>query len=244
VGVLIHAGSVDWHQPFAEKMRRGLKTIGIDAGITASRSRESDVAILLGTTMWRAVEGTGTYLLVDRCSFGDTNHWVSLVWNGHGRRGNHKVPRELGNRWETIGVPVAEWRTGSKIVLCGQHQPYSPAYMDLREWYSAVPNATHFRPHPVSDNPTGLPSYRGWLDVGLVITLNSSVAIDSVLLGIPTVTMDGGAMAWDVTGHRPDEIITPDRTDWLRWLAWTQWHHDEINAGHPIKHLFEDVQCL
>ena len=53
--------------------------------------------------------------------------------------------------------------------------------------------------------------------------------------------MDEGAMAWEVTGHRPDEVVMPDRTEWLHWLAWTQWHWNEIAMGTPIKHLFEDI---
>jgi len=244
VGVLIHASTIDWHQSFAAKMREGLKAIGIDAGITSSRTRESDVAILLGTTLWREVEGTGKYLLVDRCSFGDTNQWVSLVWNGHGRRGDHRVPEDLGDRWERIQVPIEPWRKpqeGDRVVLCGQHLPYTPCYRDLEAWYAAVPNATHFRPHPHGTNPTGLPNWRHFGGVGLMVTLNSSIAVEAVMLGIPAVTMDGAAMAWDVTSHIPEVAWHCDRMDWLHWLAWTQWHHDEIRAGEPIRHLFKDL---
>jgi hypothetical protein len=86
-----------------------------------------------------------------------------------------------------------------------------------------------------------LPLVKTFDDCKVAVTLNSSVGVDAVMSGVPTVTMDEGAMAWDVTGHRPDEIVTPDRTDWLRWLAWTQWNEDEIVAGHPIKHLFEGL---
>ena len=73
------------------------------------------------------------------------------------------------------------------------------------------------------------------------VSLNSSVGVDAVLDGIPTVTMDEQAMAWDITSHAPDEVRTPDRRPWVRWLAWTQWHHEEIREGKPIKHLFEAI---
>jgi hypothetical protein len=63
--------------------------------------------------------------------------------------------------------------------------------------------------------------------------LNSSVAVDTVLAGIPTVTMDEAAMAWNVTSHVPSEAVMPDRTEWLHWLAWTQWTYDEIGEGTP-----------
>jgi hypothetical protein len=233
MGVLIHSQpSIPWHAPFAQKMQAGLKRLGITAGVTSSRARESDIAILLGTTLWRDVEATGRYLLVDRCSFGDTNQWVSLVWDGHGRRGNHCVPADKGDRWERIGVPVKPWQTGSRVVLCGQTETYSPRWPSLRQWYQMVP-ATHFRPHPHGDNPTGLPVARDWTDCGLAVVLNSSVGVDAVLNGVKVHAMDEGAMVWDVSGQRGD------RTDWLEWLAWTQWHHDEVAAGIP--HLFEDM---
>jgi hypothetical protein len=63
------------------------------------------------------------------------------------------------------------------------------------------------------------------------VTLNSSVAVDAILAGVPTVTMDVGAMTWDVTSHHPAEVTKPPRLPWLHWLAWTQWSHDEIREG-------------
>lgn len=251
--------AIEWQPVFAQKMQQGLKAIGINSDISASRWRESDIAILLGTTCWRHIETTGHHLLVDRCSFGDTNENVSLVWNGHGKRGDHCVP-EWRNR-STFRLrskrPTPEllpWRTEyvlkfddgteattsnwSRVVLCGQTETYSPNYKDLDAWYSQV-SATHFRKHPAGSNPTGLPLANNWDEAGLVITLNSSVAVESVIEGIPTITMDGASMAFDVTSHIQDRAITPDRRRWLDWLSWTQWHHDEIREGEPIKHLFE-----
>lgn len=220
-----------------------MKIIGLRTFRTESRQRVSDIAILLGTTCWRQVEATGRYLLVDRCSFGNTDEWVSLVWNGHGRRGNHCVPVDRGKRWDTIGVPVMDWQeSGTRHVLCGQTESYSPTWQNIQSWYDSVrPFATHFRPHPAGNNPTELPSISDWHDVGIAITLNSSVGVDTVLRGIPSVAMDEGSMAWDVTSWNACHVVTPNRRNWLEWLAWTQWHHDEIRAGVPVRHIFEDL---
>jgi hypothetical protein len=128
------------------------------------------------------------------------------------------------------------------VVLCGQHAPYSPHYDLIEDWYGDVASyATHFRKHPAAANPTTRPLTNDWNGCRLAITLNSSVAVDTVMAGIPTITMDEGSMAWDVTGHSPDDVKTPDRRAWIRRLAWTQWHHQEINDGEPIRHLFEDI---
>lgn len=241
MAVTIHCESnIKWQAAFAKKIKAGLKVIGIPATISKSRTRESDVAVLLGTTCWRHIETDGDYLLVDRASFGDPDY-VQLVWNGHGKRGNHRVPTDKGTRWKNIGCHVSPWRDiRGKVVLCGQTETYSPAYPDLASWYSQVDGiATHFRKHPQGDNPTSLPIAHDWNNVGRVVALNSSVAVESVMLGIPTVTMDGGSMAWDVTSHHPAVAKCPDRVEWLNWLAWTQWNHDEIKSGLPIKHIFE-----
>lgn len=235
---------IDWQRMLAPKIAEGLRTIGVRYAITQSRARSgSGLPILLGTHCWRAIEADGPFLLVDRCSFGDPESWVSLVLGGHGRRGDHRVPAVRdGSRWELYGVDVQPWRTeGRRTVLCGQTETYSPEHGTLDMWYATVAaRCTHFRAHPgAMEPPTNsspaslLPTTRSWDDCRLVVTLNSSVAIDTVLAGIPTVTMDAGAMAWDVTGHDPDETHTPDRTEWLHWLAWTQWTHDEIREGSP-----------
>lgn len=235
---------IAWQRALVPKIAAGLRSIGVPYAVTQSRTRLGEgLPILLGTHCWRAIEADGPFLLVDRCSFGDPAHWVSLVFGGHGRRGDHRVPAARdGSRWERYGVDVQPWRTeGHRTILCGQMETYSPEYPTPEAWYADVaPRCTHFRAHPSDMEPPAdsspaslLPTTRSWNDCQLAVTLNSSVAVDTVLAGIPTVTMDAGAMAWSVTGHDPDEIVTPDRTEWLHWLAWTQWTHDEIRDGTP-----------
>jgi len=236
VKVTIHCEpQIPWHWPFARKMMQGLDAIGIPSRIVGCRERQSDVAILLGTSCWRAIEATGAYLLVDRASFRDPE-FVSLVWNGHGRRGDHKVPRRPSvDRWKLHGVELKPWRTGRRTVLCGQTESYSPRWKSMLEWYQSAGNVcTHFRPHPAQPvNPTLLPEWRSFEDVARIVTLNSSVAVDAIINGIPTVVEDEGGMAW------PGFTTGDDRIPWLRWLAWTQFSHEEIAAGETIRHLFE-----
>ena len=221
-------------------MERGLRAIGVNVEICQEPVQREGLPILLGTSRWRSLEH-GSFLLVDRCSFGDTAHWVSLVRDGHGRRGDHRVPEHYSaSRWESIedacGIQLQPWHNGPKTVLCGQTDSWSPHWPVLEDWYATV-QATHFRPHPAGDNPTGLPETRSWNGVGKAITLNSSVAVEAVLDGVPTVTMDEGSMAWDVTSHVSIETLKPPRLPWLHWLAWTQWTHDEIGEGRPWAHL-------
>lgn len=231
---------IPWQPKRAAFFAEGFRRKGIPFEVTDSRVRIDDCpAVLLGTSCWRAVERTGEYLLVDRCSFGDTERFVTLVWNGHGRRGDHRVPpNSNGERWERYGVPVMPWKTGERVILCGQTESYSPRWTVLETWYASV-RASHFRPHPCGMNPTGLPVSLNFDNCRAAITLNSSIGVQCVLNGIPTVTMDEGAMAWDVTSHATDVFRMPDRRDWCSWLAWTQFTDDEIREGVMWDHLLK-----
>ena len=246
--VAIHCEpGIEWQSRRAPAFKRGLQRIGINSIITNSRYRETKQAVLLGTTCWRHIEENGDFLLVDRASYGDPE-FVQLVWNGHGRRGNHCVPEDPnGMRWHFHSAKhsLFDWdKSGARVVLCGQTDTWTDGYSTIEEWYWRAQRGlpvTHFRTHPAGTNPTGLARAVDWSDVGLAITLNSSVGVEAVMCGIPTVTMDEGAMAWDVSSHNPAERIMPKRRKWLEWLAWTQWSWQEIELGYPIQHLFEDT---
>lgn len=231
--VTIHAEpQIPWQAWRAGVFRDGFEQIGVNVEVTSDRSRHDGIPVLLGTTLWRGIERDGgEFLLVDRCSFGDTEKFVSLVWNGHGRRGDHRVPDNYdASRWEKHGVELKPWQDGSRQILCGQTESYSPHWPSLDNWYAAQ-NATHFRRHPAGINPTRLPDAATFDDCGLAITLNSSVGVQCVMEGIPTQVHDEGSMAWDV---RDGEC---DRLPWCHWLAWTQWSDDEIREGTPWAYL-------
>jgi hypothetical protein len=246
--VIVHVNpGIQWQADFLAPLTRGLRSTGLSFALTGSRRRiEGGMPILLGTSFWNDVENGGPFILVDRCSFGDPTRWVTVVRDGHGRRGDHRVPAEpCGERWERVGVPVAPWSLGDgAVVLCGQCRTWSSRYRQLADWYEDVsPCCTHFRRHPAARRiahfaaGVTLPLLETWDGVARMVTLNSSIAVEAVLRGIPTITMDEGAMAWDVTGHSPHDVWISDRTHWLHWLAWTQWHWEEIAEGEPWRRM-------
>ncbi len=225
---------IPWQGPFALKLADGLKAKGIPVTLTTERERIGPgMPFLLGTTFWHRIEQDGgEYFLVDRCHYGDTNSWVSFAKNGRGYRAQWPDKRDP-SRWEKHSQPILPWREpGWKVVLCGQVGSYSPDWHDEASWYRTV-RATHFRPHPQGENPTGLPIAKDWKDVKAAVVLNSSIAVQTVLCGIPTVTCDRGSMAWPITGHTVDDIRTEEREEWCHFLAWCQWSHDEIQEGKP-----------
>jgi hypothetical protein len=232
--VVHYEPGIAWHSPFAHTIAGGLGRLGLNFSLTTQRDRVSDdCAILLGTTCWREIETTGPYLLVDRCSFGDTNKFVSLGFNGHGRRGDHKVPANYDDsRWKLHGVPLRNPPFGHRVVLCGQVEAYCDRL--LSDWYADWHGiATHFRPHPAAlDHCPGFRRCLDWVGVKSAITLNSSVAIDAIINGVGVIVDDEGGMAWEYANGNLG------RNELMHWLAWTQYSHEEIAEGRPIAHLF------
>jgi len=223
---------VAWQARRVKDFSSGLTALGIEHTTTSNRRRISDgPAILFGTTFWKDIENSpGDWLLVDRASIGDPDY-VSLVWNGHGRRGDHRVPEYADeSRWEALGAELwpQAWG-GQAVVICGQTATYSPDWDSLEDWYASIKGATHFRRHPAGTNPTGLPEKSDWFDAQFHV-LNSSVGVDAVIKGRQVTIHDEGCMAYG----------SEDRESWAHWLAWTQWRWDEIRGGRAIEHIFYD----
>jgi hypothetical protein len=73
---------------------------------------------------------------------------------------------------------------------------------------------------------------------GQVVTLNSNTGVDAAMAGVAVVTMDKGAMAWDIAGHTLDELgILADRYAWACAMAWKQWTQDELANGDAWGHV-------
>ena len=106
-----------------------------------------------------------------------------------------------------------------------------------------------FRPHPLAYRRGGVRPVAGTTlrdgslaeelqRAAVVITFNSNTAVESVLAGVPTITMDPGSMAWDMTSHAIDDpLVTPERERWAATLAWRQWTLAEIESGAALENL-------
>jgi hypothetical protein len=164
------------------------------------------------------------------------------------------------------------WRekphAGEYVLLMGQ----VPGDMSLRglnmnRWLSQMVHmlerAGHrvkFRPHPKTakvhftsirvdmqhiNRMTPLPLGVAVHAAKWVVTYTSNSGVDAVMEGIPTVTCEEGAMAWDITGHNPCQPPpTPDRSEWCRRMGYTQWSPEEIKSGVAWDHLRVGVSHL
>lgn len=195
---------------------------------------------------------------MERGYLGDRFAWTSLGWNGLNGRG--KFPKITDPARFKQNFAMKEWKSGGDYVLLMGQVPGDMSLQgrDLRPWYDqsaiAAQNAyelpVRFRPHPLaakrgfSHRPRMAEVSQRPLEEDLdgaafCVTFNSNSGVDAVLAGVPTVCVDEGSMAWDVSAHRIGDISKPNRDNWAAQLAWKQWRIDEIQTGVALKHLLD-----
>jgi len=73
-----------------------------------------------------------------------------------------------------------------------------------------------------------------------VVTYNSSIACDSVMMGVPTFIDEGRCLAAPCCNHDIRNLLEPDYTDrqpWLNKIAYTMWDNTELSDGTAWNHL-------
>ena len=190
------------------------------------------------------------------------DHYYAAGLNGLNGRADFRNRNMPGDRWAKLGVELRPWRSqGIHIVVCGQ-VPWDASVQHhdhlgwIRQTISRLNGYTGrriiFRPHPLArnlnygslfgaDEISTRPLDQDLAGAHAVVTFNSNTGVDSVIAGIPTFTVDPGAMAWEVSDHDLSEIEKPnfyDRQQWANNLAYTQWTMAEMAGGWAWSHLF------
>lgn len=201
----------------------------------------------------------GRRLLMVESAFVKRGEYYQVGWGGQAGSADFRPPRPWKiDRWAAIGVHEAPWQynAAGKFVVCGQlPRDTQVQHTDHAAWCRETIKALQyyglpvtFRPHPkvesasiygVAKNLIDCRSLAETLaDARAVVTYNSTSAVDAVLAGVPTITMDSSSIAWPVTSHklRP-ELAWPCRAQWLGDLGYSQWTVDEMAAGDPWRHL-------
>ena len=219
----------------------------------------SDVAVVWGERRRLAATKYAKRVLVLEIGYLPQNRsaehlkYISIGWDGLNNRADFCNDNAPADRWQKHGVPVRDWKEGGDYVLVLGQVPgdYSHRHADINQFYSeAITRLSvlglpiRFRPHPLARQ-----SYSGCVldtsdslesaleGAAVAVTFNSNSGVDAVLNGVPTITMDKGAMAWDVTGHNYAKPPRPDRGQWLNALAYCQWTEQEIMRGDAWEHL-------
>ena len=120
-----------------------------------------------------------------------------------------------------------------------QHHDHAQWIRDMLKKY---PDAV-YREHPLQGHPVSGIGKKCSCDtlgktikkheIGEVITFNSNSGVMSLLMGIPTVSMDQGSMTYDITSHDPDNVYWPQYKkleQWLNNLCYAQWKPSEFST--------------
>ncbi len=184
-------------------------------------------------------------------------HYYSVGWDSINGLARHPEPGSV-DRWAQLGVELRPWRSGGEEVLVVGQVPWDTScqHVPHAEWVRETCRALRpkhsrlaFRPHPLQPNAVPVGSLAVDLvdtkrSLGealhaakLVVTFSSTVGVDAVIRGVPTVARDPMSMVYDLCADTP----TPDRSDWAHALAYKQWSLPEMSAGMPWLHLHSEA---
>lgn len=184
-----------------------------------------------GEAAARAFKAAGRPVIVaENASWGNAfagQRWYMLALNYHNRSGCFPIGGP--ERWDSLGIDLAPWRTGGETVLLPQRGIGPPGVAMPRSWGKKI--SGRVRAHPGRD-PNPIPLDVDLRHAGKVVTWGSGAAIKALMMGIP------------VESHMPGWIGEQDNTDagrlqMFRELAWAQWTLDEIRSGTPFKRLLK-----
>ncbi len=264
--VVIYYAGKPWAEPKLKAFGAGLRAHGIAPKVRqAGDWRVSDLAVVWGhrdvalQDMQRAAGKH--YLVLERGYLGDIHRrrrWTSIGFDGLNGRADFCNDDVSRDRWDRqfgrLMLDERVFRTAPPVGLIIGQMPGDASLVgvDIDGWYRAAAEAVQrkgldveFRPHPndmAGRAAAGLtaqePLARTLDRVSVVMTWNSSAAVEAVLAGVQTVAVDRGSMAWGVASHSIDQLpFFTDRQPWASRLAYTQWLDDEIIAGHAWEHL-------
>jgi hypothetical protein len=251
--------------PLISDLARGIDAAGDEirsvTGTDAAAMAECDALACWGwrrAKRLRVMSKGKPVLVVERGYVGDRFQWTSLGWNGLNRRAVFPKPRMPGDArtaelCEILNMPPWQPKPDGYALILGQVQSDQACQnvnlgYQYRAWAQFLWQRgieVKFRPHPMGRGqacpfPRAMFT-RGTLAEDLAgaafsISWNSNSSVDSVLAGVPSVTFDEGAMAWEVTSHSLQEPVTmPSRTEWAAQLAWCQWQPSELADGSAWK---------
>lgn len=256
--VLIRGAAENVQIQFGSAFADGLRCHGVE--VTVSRAlMAADLLVMWGvrrrSEMSIQLARRQQVCILERGYLGNRMKWTSVSFGGGlNGRGEFRGVRDDASRFDqNFSGLMQPWQQRSeKVALLVGQVPgdMSLVNMDMPRWYSKVTQEllaagyrVLFREHPraVDRNKRitvpGTTLVTGSLaqslaEVSLCVTYNSNTAVEAVLAGVPTITMDIGSMAWEVTSHDvASGPIMPERQSWAAQLAWKQWTEEELRSG-------------
>lgn len=236
-----------WGREFGAGLRKHGWEVAILDRNSGREIPKCDLLVLWGIRNQDAIKrqkGRGDEVcILERGYIGDRFAWSSVSFGGGlNGRGIYHGPLDDPSRWQKhfshLMKPWTDNATGYALIMGQVPGDTAVKNVDLPRFYRQAADAltakwmqTRFRDHPRFHNKPK-PIANDLAGAKCVVTWNSNSGVDAVLAGVPTITMDIGAMAWDVTGHEFAMPPKPDRTAWANAIAWKQWTLEEMKSGY------------
>jgi hypothetical protein len=179
---------------------------------------------------WFEARGN-TVLVTENATWGNGfagDRWLTLARNRHNTAG--RFPVGGAERWDSLGIEPAPWRSEGETVILAQRGIGSPPVAMPRDWPDSAYRrfGGRVRRHP--GRTPGKPLAEDLAQCGRVVTWGSGAAVQALMCGIP------------VMSEMPDWIAAQDNTDagrlaMLRRLAWGQARMSEIESGEAMERL-------
>lgn len=232
-----------------------MQSDGWDTTVALIRNYEpSDLAVFWGHRNQVIIDHQrkigADYLVCERGYIGDRFYWTSLGFNGLNGRASFVNEGVPGDRWQRYYADQLQpLRAGGDYALLIGQMPGDAALAGLpgntmetlvRELRACIPPTlglpVRYRPHPLSGH-SDTTLEQDLERAAVCITWNSNSGVISALHGVPTVTLDPGAMAWPIAAHQLQIQPLADRTEWCHRIAYAQWSPEDITDGSAWAHL-------
>lgn len=218
----------------AASFRNGLEALGFT--VVNGYTHDPDPDDLLVTwnrigNVDRAADKYGRVIVAENAAWGNDfagGRWYSLARDRHNTAGMFPVGGP--ERWDSIGVELAPWRTGTEVVILSQRGIGPEGVATPHGWAERTRARVggRIRPHPGRNACVALQDdlARAWC----AWTWGSGAAVKALLWGLP------------VYSEMPNWIAAQDNTDegrlaMFRRLAWAQWRLEEIASGEAFRWL-------
>jgi hypothetical protein len=252
--IVIARERAEHQQSFGGAFAKGLERHGWSVSVRTEPAK-CDLLVMWGARradrMRQQLGAGGEICVLERGYVGDRFAWTSVSFGGGlNGRGVFRGPLTDPSRWEKHFAHLMQpWRSAADgCALIMEQVPGDTAVMnvDLPRFYDDARAAfapkmpVRVRLHPNVNPGHGAVALAGaraslmqdLAGARVAVTWNSNSGVDAVLAGVPTIAMDKGSMAWDVTGHALTMPPMPDRTAWAHALAWKQWTREELESGY------------
>lgn len=158
-----------------------------------------------------------------------------------------QIPHDWAVKCALEGMTYEQWLHETTRVLERaygfevRYRMHPEVYM-LQPHAPEAPRARLVRTRARIPKPTAQPSLRAEIEgAQIAVTLNSTAAVDAIVMGVPTVVWDRrGCMAAPVSARfGPRLHEEPGRRSWVNRLARLQWSMDELRDGSAWRALCE-----